>query len=171
MKPLTFTRGAALVGAVMLSHASVALAAGGESTPLHLSTTVSTTHAASGGSSSIVRTIVGLFVVIAVIYGITWVLRQAKGGKSRASGHGLSQLATLPLGNGKSVALVRAGQEIVLVGVSEQAVTPIRTYTEAEALSLGIDLPVDDSGRLAPEGEQRPAGRFADTLRRLTVRS
>ncbi len=171
MKWLTYTRGAALVGVLMLVPASVAQAASSESTPLHL-TGATPTHPASGGGSSIVRTIVGLFIVIAVIYGITWILRQARGAKNRPSGHGLAQLATLPLGGGRAVALVRAGQEIVLVGVAEHGVTPIRTYTEAEALALGLEVPSDDDLRpFAPEQEERPLGRLTDTLRRLTVRS
>jgi flagellar protein FliO/FliZ len=167
MKWLTLTRGAALAGALTLAHASAALA-DGENTPLHLSggTGVHRVQASSG--SSIVRTVVGLFIVIAVIYGVSWILRQAKRGKDgRASGQGLSQLATLPLGNGRSVALVRAGQEIVLIGIAEHGITPIRTYTEAEALELGLDIPVEDE--LA--GHARPRGNVLDALRRMTVRS
>jgi flagellar protein FliO/FliZ len=170
MKSLTqtLTRGATLAGAVLLSHATAAAADSGESTVLHLGSP-SVAHSASGGSSSIVRTVVGLFIVIAVIYGIAWILRQAKGGAKRARGRGLDQLANLPLGSGKSVALVRAGREVWLVGVAEQAVTPIRTYTEAEALSLGLDLPPEDPpGFARAEG---PLDRVLEMLRRITVRS
>src|SRR5205085_10642526 len=99
MKSHTLTRGAALAGALMLAPAATASAAtGGENTRLHLSGTTAV-HVSSGGSSGIVRTIVGLFIVVAVIYGVAWLLRAAKGGKNRSSGHGLSQLATLPLGS------------------------------------------------------------------------
>lgn len=173
MKPHTLTRGAALARALTLailaalSQAPAALAAGGENTPLNLGGSPAT-HASSGGSSTIVRTIVGLFIVIAVIYGVAWVLRQVRGAKERPSGHGLAQVASLPLGGGRSVALVRAGSEIFLVGVADQGVTPIRTYTEEEALSLGLELAAD-------EGETTPASpplmRALDTLRRATVRS
>jgi flagellar protein FliO/FliZ len=170
MKWLTLTRGAALGGALMLAHASAALA-DGENTPLHLSSgtglhTVST----SSSGSSIVRTVVGLFIVIAVIYGVSWILRQAKRGKNgHASGQGLSQLATLPLGNGRSVALVRAGQEIVLIGIAEHGITPIRTYTEAEAIELGLDL--GESAEEQAGGARPRATSFVDSLRRMTVRS
>jgi flagellar protein FliO/FliZ len=115
-----------------------------------------------------VRTIDGLFIVVAVIYGVSWIMRQAKRGKDgRASGQGLSQLATLPLGSGRSVALVRAGQEIVLIGIAEHGITPIRTYTEAEAIELGIDLAVEDG----TEANAAPIGSIVDRLRRMTVRS
>jgi flagellar protein FliO/FliZ len=169
MKSLTLTRGAALTGALTLVHASTALAAGGESTPLHLTTTASGHTASSGGGTSIVRTIVGLFIVIAVIYGVAWILRQAKGAKHRPTGRGLHQVASLPLGSGRSVTLVRAGTEVVLLGVAEHGVTPIKTYSEAEALELGLEVAEEDPLGVTPA--ERPLGRVADTLRRMTVRS
>ena len=166
MKWLTLTRGAALGGALMLAHASAALA-DGENTRLHLSGGTGVHPVSTSSGSSIVRTIVGLFIVIAVIYGVSWILRQAKRGKDgRASGQGLSQLASLPLGSGRSVALVRAGQEIVLIGIAEHGITPIRTYTEAEAIELGLDL-VDDEA----DSGSRAGGSVLDLLRRMTVRS
>ena len=172
MKSLTRNRGAGvLTGALMLLHASAAhAAASGEQTPLHLSGSTPTTHISGGGSSSIVRTIVGLFIVIVVIYGVAWFLRQAKRGRStRTQGKALSSVATLSLGSGRSVALVRAGRELVLLGIGEHSVTPIRRYTEAEAIEAGLDLPVEDP--FDPDSEERPVGRVVETLRRITVRS
>jgi flagellar protein FliO/FliZ len=182
-KSLTLTRGVVMVGALTLSHAATALAAGsgtpsaasikaqaGENTPVNLGSSSLPTHAASsGGGAGIVRTIVGLFIVIAVIYGVAWILRQAKKGKTRATGNGLSQLASLPLGNGRSVALVRAGTDVVLVGVSEHSVTPIRTYTEDEVITCGIELPEEEAPDSFEAGKS-PA-RVLETLRRITVRS
>lgn len=169
MMSLTLIRGAALTGALTLVHASTALAAGGESTPLNLPRSGATHVASSSSSSSIVRTIVGLFIVIAVIYGVSWIMRQAKGAKSRPTGQGLHQLASLPLGNGRSVTLVRAGHELVLLGVAEHGVNPIKTYTEAEALELGLDIPAEEP--FGPTQTERPLGRVGEMLRRLTVRS
>ncbi|MGO9906000.1 MAG: FliO/MopB family protein [Solirubrobacteraceae bacterium] len=198
MKSLTFTRGVALAGALTITHAATALAATkdasttharhvepaavqaqgtkalanatGENTPLSVSHTA-TTHVAatSGGGASIVRTIVGLFIVIAVIYGIAWIMKQAKRSKSRPSGHGLSQVANLPLGSGRSVAVVRAGREILVVGVAENGVTPIRSYTEAEAIALGLDVPTEESENANPVVE-KPLGRALEGLRRMTAR-
>jgi flagellar protein FliO/FliZ len=166
MKTFTFTRGAALTGALMLIHAGSALAAGGENTPLNLSGTNPSHHSSVGGGSSIVRTIVGLFVVIVVIYGVAWFLRRFKSDRSRASGQGLTHIATLPLGNNRSVALVRAGRDVVLVGVAENSVTPIRRYTEAEALANGIELTPEEPVIDAPRG-----GGLLEAMRRMTVRS
>ena len=182
-KSLTLTRGVVMVGALTLMHAATALAAGsgtpstasikaaaGENKPVNLGSSSLPTHTtSSGGGSSIVRTIVGLFIVIAVIYGVAWILRQAKKGKTRATGNGLSQLANLPLGNGRSVALVRAGTDVVLVGVSEHSVTPIRTYTEDEVITCGIELPEEEAPDYAPDGKS-PV-RVLESLRRMTVRS
>ena len=143
----------------------------GENAPLSVGHTVAT-HAASssGGGASIVRTIVGLFIVIAVIYGIAWIMKQAKKSKIRPTGTGLTQVANLPLGSGRSVAVVRAGREILVVGVAENGVTPIRSYTEAEAISLGIDLPTEESENANPVVE-KPLGRMMDGLRKMTARS
>jgi flagellar protein FliO/FliZ len=192
MKSLTFTRGVALAGALTLTHAATALGAAshaattattqvqskqalaqasGENTPLNL-THSTATHAATsaGGGASIVRTIVGLFIVIAVIYGIAWIMKQAKKSKIRPTGTGLSQVANLPLGSGRSVAVVRAGREILVVGVAENGVTPIRSYTEAEAIALGLDLPTEESENANPVVE-KPLGRMMDGLRKMTARS
>ena len=74
--------------------------------------------------------------------------------------------------------LVRAGQEIVLVGVSEHAVVPIRIYGEAEARAAGLlDEPVADEGDDIPSARTAPPAVVAvvrDVLTRLrqrTVRS
>jgi flagellar protein FliO/FliZ len=158
-------------------------AARGESTPLNLPADAPR-HLASagGGSSTLVRPIVGLAVVIAVIYGVAWVLRQVKSAREeRSAGTGLSSAATIALGPNRSLHLVRAGRELVLVGVAEHGVTPIRTYTEEEARAVGLLSDDEDvNGGSGPDSAPgglpagaRPAGTSAlvDRLRRLTVRS
>jgi flagellar protein FliO/FliZ len=169
-----FTRAftAAALGCLAVAPAAFA-AAGGESTPLNLPSADTGAKAAphvgpAGGS--IVRTIVGLAVVIGVIYGLHWILKQVKSSRqATASGTGLEDLASLPLGTNRSLHLVRAGAEVVLVGVGEAGVTPIRTYSEDEARGLGL---LDDGfGELpAPEAPAaRPWGRFLSELRAKTV--
>jgi flagellar protein FliO/FliZ len=172
MRSLTLTRGVALGGALTLLCAQAANAAGtpaGENTPVHL-TSGAAAHAAAGGSgSSILRTIIALVVVIVLIYAVARILRALKGrDEVRASGSGLSQIATLPLGPNRSVALVRAGRDIVLVGVAEQGITALKTYTEAEAIANGIEIPPDPDD-LDPA--ERPLDRVLEGLRRMTVRS
>src|SRR3712207_5696354 len=162
----SISAGAAALGCLLLAPA--ALAADGESTPLNLDAPAKDV-AAGSSSGGLVRTIVGLAVVLGVIYGLHWVLKQVKSAKDdKASGQGLAPLATLPLGPNRSLQLVRAGSEIVLLGVGEGGVTPIRTYTEDQARSLGLlGEPLDERPALpAP----RPSFRTAlDELRRRTV--
>jgi flagellar protein FliO/FliZ len=112
----------------------------GENTPLHLGTAAKAAEHTSGGTGGgIVRTIVGLAVVIGVIVGLHWILKQVKSSReSRSTGGGLQPLATLALGPGRSLHLVRAGLEVVLVGCAEHAVTPLRVYSEDEARELGL---------------------------------
>ena len=178
LRPALTSAGVAALGLLLL--APVALAAGGESTPLNLpADTGRSPAAAPSAGGGLVRTIVGLAVVIGVIYGLYWILKQVKAAKEdKASGQGLQPLATLPLGGNRSLQLVRAGREIVLVGVAETGVTHVRTYTEAEAKQLGLldaadsTLPVPD--RLGAGGDPFAPARpgvsgLLDELRRRTV--
>jgi flagellar protein FliO/FliZ len=159
---------AATVAAVVLLPATPALAqaARGESTPVDL-TGASDQGSHIGGGGSIVRTIVGLAVVIGVIYGVAWVLRQVKASKQpRATGSGLATLASVPLGPNRSVHLVRAGRDLVLLGVAEHGVVPIRTYTEEEAFTAGL---IDEDGMLILP-EEETSGRDRDRAPRRLPR-
>lgn len=169
-----------------------------EQTPISYSSTATSSHASSsggGGGTSLLRTIVGLVVVIGLIYGIAFVMRRVRKRRDgRVSGSGLASAATLPLGGGRSLHLVRAGTELILVGASEHGVTPIRTYTEAEARESGLlgeepppldnllTAAADDTWQPAPDWQQPPVrrpiagssaspGGLLESLRRLTVRS
>ncbi len=174
-------RSLAVLCTAFLVAPAAALAADGEKTPLNLGTPEKTAEVAAGpGSGGLVRTIVGLAVVIGVIYGLYWILKQVKSSREeRSAGDGLRSLATLPLGPNRALHLIRAGGEVVLVGVGEGGVTPIRTYTEEEARALGvweetITVAPDPSGP-ADVFAQRPAtpraavGRAMNELRRRTV--
>lgn len=109
-----------------------------EGTPLNQESSAGAVHTSTGGAS-ILRTIVGLAIVIAVIWGLYWVLRQVKHGREgKAAGTGLGSVASLPLGSGRSVHLVRAGNDYVLVGSAEQGVVPIYRYTEQQAREAGL---------------------------------
>ena len=149
---------------------AAAPAAGGENTPLNLKDAPSTGHVSGGGS--IVRTIVGLAVVIGVIYGLYWILKQVKSSREeKASGTGLTSLATLPLGGQRSLQLVRAGRELHLVGVSEHGVTPVRAYSEEEADAVGLlDLEPLDEQNGKNGGGSGAVSTVIEELRRRTVR-
>src|ERR1700678_3815618 len=104
--PRAATQVAALLSGCLLLWASPASAftpsvskkaPGGENTPLDLNTSTTSSHTSSGGAS-IVRTIVGLAIVIAVIWGLAWILRQVKAGRDpQVSSSGLASVAALTL--------------------------------------------------------------------------
>jgi flagellar protein FliO/FliZ len=181
ISPAFKSAGAAVLGLLLLAPAS--FAADGESTPLDLSQSKAKAAdtASTSASGGLVRTIVGLAIVIGVIYGLYWILKQVKASREdKASGAGLQTIATLPLGQNRAMHLVRAGDEVVLVGVGEHGVTPIRTYGEHEARALGllgdddeltgdaIEIPAADVVEVRPTFTQALT-RGLDGLRRKTV--
>ena len=182
--PRTTALLAAVTGMLLVTPPALA-ADRGEDTPISLPSGEGAGSAATGGGGSMVRTVVGLAIVLAVIYGLYWVLKQVKASREgTAVGRGLETIATVPLGTGRSVHLVRAGSEIVLLGVSEHAVVPIRTYSEEEAMGAGLldvpGLPAPAGDALtgdAPAGAPRPAGSpsatavLRDVLARLQQRT
>jgi flagellar protein FliO/FliZ len=179
MKPKTLFIAAATACPLLLIRASSALAAApaGENTPVNLGggTTGSSAHVPGAGGGSLVRTFVGLAIVIGVIWGLYWVLKQVKSSREeKSSGRGLSQIASLPLAANRSLQLVRAGRQLVLVGVSEHGVTPVRTYSEEEAEAAGLlELEDEESWQAAdrgPQGRGMGLGRLVDELRKRSVR-
>ena len=174
-------RATTVAGASLLLLAPVAFAAPGvtgvgEDTPLQLPTESADQASTVGaGGGSIVRTIVGLAVVIGVIYGLSWVLRQVKASREEQTmGHGLRPAATIALGPNRSLHLVHAGRELVLVGVAEQGVTPIRTYSQEEAVDLGLiereDLEDTGAQRTLSNPRTDGVGALLDAVRRRTQR-
>ena len=145
-----------------------------EEQPIGGTSTTTTAHV-GGSGGSIVRTIVGLAIVIAVIWGLSWILRQVKAGKDPGGpSTGLTSLAALTLSTGRSVHLVRAGSDYLLLGSAEQGVVPIHRYTEEEAREAGLmDVveagPVKRRGALlrppAEDESLRPAQRRSMTVR------
>ncbi|MGZ4200709.1 MAG: FliO/MopB family protein [Thermoleophilaceae bacterium] len=168
---------AAFTGILLSAGPALAKVSGpGENTPLHLPVpTTSGATAPGSGGGSLVRTFVGLAIVIAVIYGVYWVLKQVKTGREdRASGSGLVSIATLPLGPNRSLHMVRSGREYVLVGASEHGVTPIRTYSEEEAREAGLLDEADPAELSAPAPARTGKAGFVngvlDEMRKRTVR-
>jgi flagellar protein FliO/FliZ len=168
----SFMAAATALTSLLLNTSDAFGAEAGEKTPLNLKDATGDAHTQVSGGGSIVRTIVGLAVVIGVIYGLYWVLKMVKSSREeKASGQGLAALATLPLGTNRSLQLVRAGRELVLVGVSEHGVTPVRTYNEDEAEAAGLLDLETDAVQGDPGGNRNKAwGGIVAEMRRRTVR-
>jgi flagellar protein FliO/FliZ len=138
---------AAATGACLLALACprVAAASGsataegrGEKTLLNLGSSAGSTHS-SGSGASLVRTIVGLAIVIAVIWGLSWIMKQVKARRDpSAPSTGLQSIAALQLSSGRSVHLVKAGSDYLLLGSAEHGVMPIHRYSEQEAREAGL---------------------------------
>lgn len=153
-----------------------------ENAPLDLAGSTAGAHAAGGGS--LVRTIVGLAIVLAVIFGLRWVMKQVKASREeRAAGTGLTAMGSLALGSNRSLHVVRAGREVLVVGSGEQGVTAVRSYSEEEARALGIvedDAPepalaapargIATTTSAAAGSATLVAQRALDTVRAWTVR-
>jgi flagellar protein FliO/FliZ len=174
MFPPRTTAFLAVAAGMLLAAPPVLAAPGSEATPLDLPAVGQHAASGGGGGGGLVRTFVGLAIVLAVIYGLYWVLKQVKASREgAASGQGLESIATIPLGANRSLHLVRAGRELVLLGVSEQSVVPIRAYREDEARALGlIDRAAFEDD--APTAPPAPGAALRDLLARLqkrTVRS
>jgi flagellar protein FliO/FliZ len=118
-------------------------------------------------SGAIAKMVVGLAIVLAVIFGVYWLLRSAGRSKRKmgAADGRIEVLSTAPLAPGKSLHLVRVGDDVVLVGAAEQSVTPLRSWSgeDARRLDLALGMP----GTPATPGA---GGRMIDELRRRTVR-
>ena len=153
--PRAATQVAALLCCCLLAWASPASAftaahtkkGTGEQTPLNLGSPSTGTHTSSGGAS-IVRTIVGLAIVLGVIWGLSWILRQVKARRDpRVAATGLTSVAALSLSSGRSVHLVRAGNDYLLLGSAEHGLMPIHRYTEQQASKRACSRPRSPSGR------------------------
>jgi flagellar protein FliO/FliZ len=95
-------------------------------------------QAASAGSAGadVIRTIVGLAVVLGVIYGVYWMLKSAARAKAGRPDERIGVIATTPLAPNRSLHLVRAGDELILVGATEHSITPLRVYAADEAMLI-----------------------------------
>lgn len=179
---LLLAPGEALAAALAAAPAVAPPAVAPDTTPLSdavrngAGTAAASAHS-SGSGGAFIRMIVGLFIVLAVIYGIYWLLKTYNRSKKSAgageAGAGIDVVATAALGPNRSLHLVRVGSEFVLVGAAEQAVTQLRAYTSEETRQLEQQLESD--GSLRALSSRRSAGtpplvRLMDELRKRTTR-
>ena len=145
----------------------------------------------SGSGGSLARALFGLVVVLGVIYGVHWLLK--KWGKSRLEGVAGSSgiidvVATTPLAQGRALHLVRVGEELVLVGATEQSITRIGEVDASTMTAMSGNQGKGEfqamlSGAMYGQQPGVPAGmggagsadkgfvaRFLDNLRMTTAR-
>jgi flagellar protein FliO/FliZ len=141
-------------------------------TPLDSSITApsgsTSTTAVGGTGGDIVRTIVGLAIVLAVIYGVYWLLRSAGRARSGRADERIGVIATTPLAPNRALHLVRAGDELILVGATEHSITPLRVYSGDDALN--VEAAASETAFGIPPAEPNGAAGLLEALRRRTVR-
>lgn len=171
-----------VVCAAQLLGATAAVAATGKKAPaFHRDTTplpTAVTHSNGSGSVSTVhdtgsafgRMIIGLAIVIAVIYGVYWLLKRSSRARSKLSpgrDDVIQLLATTPLAANRALHIVRVADEYLLLGSAEGTITRLRTYSAPPSASLA---PEESFHSLAPAaGPSR--GNAIDRLRSWTVRT
>jgi len=90
-----------------------------------------------GVGDTMLRLGIGLVVVLALIGGVWWIVKRYRRGKypeQDARGNGLIDVVgTAALGPNRALHVVRVGDEVVLVGATDHAVTPIARLGDADA--------------------------------------
>ena len=128
----------------------------------------------SSGGSAVARMLGGLAVVLAVIFGVYWLLKTFGRARGLQSDERMTVLATTSLSASRTLHLVRVGEELVLLGSGEQSVTPIRVYTQEEARRLGLAPERQTTFRALEEAQAQDArgllARVVDELRRRSAR-
>ena len=108
--------------------------------------------------------VVGLAIVLAVVYGVYWLLKKRYRGGTRggavADGR-LEIVATTALAGNRAVHLLRAGDELFLIGSSEQSVTGLRSWGPEEARRLEAVLAMPPPSRAAADHAGRHPRRAA----------
>ena len=130
----------------------------------------SATTGISSSSGAIARTIVGLAIVLAVVYGLYWLLKSAAKSRTGQSDGRIEVVATTTLAPNRALHLVRSGDELILVGATEQSVTPIRVYSAEEAQAMELELAAAAAASATPRAGRRRRTGMLEALRRRTAR-
>ena len=150
-----------------------------DTTPLPASlTSGGATHSAvqsasTGGGGAAIRMLLGLGVVLALIFGIYKLVKRSADRNDKTVRHegGMVVVATTPLAPSRSLHLVSVGEELVLVGASEQSVTPIRVYSAEEAKRFRVDPTAPAMLQLTPGPTDSRPGFGASLLKTLRERT
>ena len=85
--------------------------------------------AAAPGAGSVLSTLFALALVIALVFGLAWMLRRLPGAGAR--GHqGLRVVASLAVGAKERVLVVEAGERQLLIGVTAQQISLLDTLAQ-----------------------------------------
>lgn len=143
--------------------------------PLFLAATTSTTTVVSTAKpvsalSLFLQLMVGLAVVLALIWVASRVMRGRMGSAGKRRTGQLTVLGRQPLGKGIQLAVVRAGADTYLLGVTAHQVTRLARFRPDpdDAETSSDDLPPAGS---VPPGSSPAAFRLQSTIRQLQERT
>ncbi len=98
------------------------------------------TEVASGMGGTLLRLGLGLIVVVGLIVGVYLVLKRVQRGRmpgfSGAADDLVDVVSTTPLGPNRFLHLIRVGDELILVGATDQSVTPVARIGGEEAVGM-----------------------------------
>jgi flagellar protein FliO/FliZ len=166
------------LAALVLAPSGRAAARYGNSTLLpaavrHAGHTSVTGAVISGTGNAALHMLLGLAIVCAIIFALYKILRRtaAKNDRTVRDDGWMQVVSSTPLAPSRSLHLVRVGEEVVLLGSSEQSVTAIRVYTPQEARTLGVDASSLEASKLAVGERSAGLGRsLVESLKRMTAR-
>lgn len=145
-----------------------------DDTPLHLTKPGRALlgSVGSGTGNAALHMLLGLAIVCAIIFALYKLLRRsaAKSGKIVRDDGWIQVVSSTPLAPSRSLHLVRVGDEIVLIGSSEQGVTPIRVYAPDEAARLGVDAAPSPAAGRRPSAGTSFGTALLESLKRMTAR-
>lgn len=115
-----------------------------------------------GVVGQIVQLLLGLGLVVALIFGLAWLLRRLQNQAGPRGNQAIQLLASQPLGARERLLLVQVGQEQVLLGLTAGRITPLHVLREPVVLPAGTAATPDFARRLQellgrdknPPGEQ-----------------
>lgn len=88
-----------------------------------------------GVGGQLAQTVLGLLVVMAVIFGLTWLLRRSQGTHVRGGRQQVIELVgSRALGPRERLLLVQVGQEQILLGLTPGRITPLHVLKQPVSL-------------------------------------
>jgi flagellar protein FliO/FliZ len=148
------------IAVAALPQAALAAAADPESQPIPPGSSAPGDVGDSAGGG-LLRMGIGLAAVVALVLGVWWVMKRMQRRRypeldARAASL-IDVMATAPLGPGRTLHLVRLGDEIVMVGATDHSITPVASLTPEQAARLSLSLGAPDArGAHDPAAAARP---------------
>jgi flagellar protein FliO/FliZ len=135
---------------------------------------------ATGAGTGGLRVLLGLLVVVAVIFGVWWLLKRTN--RSRVPGASrngvVTVLSTTSVGPNRNLHLVRVGEDVILLGSTEQGISALHSMDHESARDHGLLEGVEPAELVAVRpladiaSAVKPArGGMLDGLRKRTART